>query len=159
VPANPLIGQPLGSLAALRWLTPDGRPFSLTDQRLTLLRWWTNDCAHCVVSVPVLAGLEQRYRARGLQMVGVYHPKGARLTDAQARDYVERLGFRGTVAFDDRWTKYQELRERGGLRQATSISVLVDAQGIVRWVHPGPRIPPGSADLATLDAVVDGLLR
>ena len=159
VPANPLLGQPLGSLAALRWLTPDGRPFALADQRLTLFRWWTNECAHCQVSVPPLADLEQRYRARGLRMVAVYHPKGARLGDAQAKAYAQRLGFDGTLAFDDAWTKYKELRDRGGLRPATSISVLVDADGIVRWVHPGPRIRPGSAELATLDAVVDGLLR
>ncbi len=157
-PAHPLVGQPFGSLAALRWLTPEGGPVSLAAQRLTLFRWWTNTCPHCVGSVPALASLEARYRARGLRLVGVYHPKGSRLSDSAARDYAARLGFHGAIAFDDRWTKYVELRDRGGLRQATSITVLVDAEGSVRWAHPGPRIEAGSADLAALDALLDRLL-
>jgi len=156
--AQPLVGTPFGSTASLRWLTPEGAPVAFSAQRLTLLRWWTNACPHCVGSVPALAGLEARYRARGLRMVGVYHPKGARLSDTAARDYAARLGFSGALAFDDRWTKYLELRDRGGLRKATSITVLVDSEGIVRWVHPGPRIDPGSADLAALDAALDRML-
>lgn len=156
--AHPLVGQPFGSLAALRWLTPEGGPVSLAAQRLTLLRWWTNGCAHCTGSVPALARLEARYRARSLRMVGVYHPKGAKLNDRAAAEYARRLGFAGAIAFDDRWTKYIELRDRGGLRQATSISVLVDADGIVRWVNAGPRIEAGSPELAALDALLDRLL-
>lgn len=157
-PAGPLVGRPFGSLEALRWPRSDGAPFSLAARPLTLFRWWTNACAHCRVSVPVLAGLEQRYRARGLRLVAVYHPKSVPLTDAAAQSALEQLGFAGPLAFDDRWTKYTELSARGALRSATSISVLVDADGLVRWVHPGPRIEPGSADLRTLDALLDRLL-
>jgi polyhydroxybutyrate depolymerase len=154
-PVNPLVGQPFGSMGGLRWLTPEGGPVSLAAQRLTLFRWWTNGCPHCTGSVPALARLEERYRARGLRLVGVYHPKGAALGDAAARDYARGLGFTGAIAFDDRWAKYGELRDRGGLHRATSISVLVDADGVVRWVHPGPRIEAGSADLAALEAFLD----
>jgi hypothetical protein len=108
--------------------------------------------------VPALARLEDRWRARGLRLVGVYHPKGAGLGDVAARDYARRLGFSGAIAFDDRWTKYVELRDRGRLGEATSISVLVDAEGVVRWVHPGPRIEEGSPDLAALEALLARLL-
>jgi len=152
---NPLVGQSFGSIGGLRWLTPEGAPVSLAAQRLTLFRWWTNGCPHCTGSVPTLARLEERYRARGLRLVGVYHPKGAPLGDAAARDYARGLGFTGALAFDDRWAKYVELRDRGGLDRATSISVLVDGDGVVRWVHPGPRIEAGSADLAALEAFLE----
>lgn len=156
--ARGLVGAPLGSLDALRWLTPKGGPASIAAQPLTLFRWWTNACPHCVASLPVLARLEDRYRARGLRLVAVYHPKGRRLGDEAARAYARGLGVRGALAFDDRWTKYAELRDRGGLRQATSISVLVDASGTVRWVHPGPRLEAGSRDLAELEALLERLL-
>lgn len=152
---NPLVGQPFGAIGGLRWLTPESAPVSLAAQRLTLFRWWTNGCPHCTGSVPTLARLEERYRARGLRLVGVYHPKGAPLGDAAARDYARGLGFTGALAFDDRWAKYVELRDRGGLDRATSISILVDADGVVRWVHPGPRIEAGSADLAALEAFLE----
>jgi hypothetical protein len=153
--ANPLVGQPFGRLDGLRWLTPEGAPVSLSAQRLTLFRWWTNRCPDCTGSVPALARLEERYRARGLRMVAVYHPKGAPLGDAAARDQARRLGFTGALAFDDGWAKYRELRERGGFHRATSISLLVDAGGVVRWVHPGPRLEAGSAELAALEALLD----
>lgn len=156
--ANRLVGTRFGSLNGLRWLAREGGPVSVAVQPLTLLRWWTNACPHCVASVPVLARLEERYRARGLKLVAVYHPKGMRLGDEAARAHLQGLGFQGAIAFDDHWTKYIELRDRGGLRQATSISVLVDAGGIVRWVNPGPRIEAGSSDLAALDALLDRLL-
>jgi hypothetical protein len=130
----------------------------LGERRLTLLRWWTNGCSHCTASIPPLAGVEQRFAARGLRLVAVYHPKGAPLSDAAAREHARRMGFGGTLAFDDRWTKYRELRDRGGLRRATSISILVDATGTIRWVHPGPRIEAGSRDLAGLESVLEGLL-
>lgn len=156
--ANRLVGTPFGSLNGLRWPAREGGPESVAAHPLTLLRWWTNACPHCVASVPALARLEERYRARGLRLVAVYHPKGMRLGDEAAQAYLQRLGFQGAIAFDDRWTKYIELRDRGGLQQATSISVLVDAGGNVRWVHPGPRIEAGSSDLAALDALLDRLL-
>jgi hypothetical protein len=164
--ANPLVGQPVGSLAALRWRTPDRRPFVLGERPLTLFRWWTNACEHCTASVPALARLEARHAARGLRLVAVYHPKGRRLDDDGAVDYVRRLGFGGAVAFDDRWTTFLELQRRGNLRRATSVSVLVDAEGVVRWVHLGPRVhesndarhAEAARDLATLDALVTRLL-
>jgi hypothetical protein len=148
--ANALVGRPFGDAPVLR--TSDGRPFSFAGRPLTLLRWWTNACPHCTVSLPPLAGVEARHAA--LRLVAVYHPKGARLGDDAARAYAARLGVRGEVVFDDRWAKYRELRERGALVAATSVSVLVDEDGIVRWVHPGPRIVAGSPDLAALDALV-----
>ena len=155
---HPLVGQPFGATDMLRWSTPDGAPFSLGARPLTLFRWFTNECPHCRVSVPPLAALEARHRDRGLRFVAVYHPKGAALSDEGARAYAKGLSFEGTIAFDDRWTKYIELRDRGGLTRATSISVLVDEKGVIRWVHPGPRIEAGSADLAELEALVDALL-
>ena len=49
-----------------------------------------------------------------------------------------------TSAGDDRWRLLESLRSHGGLEVATSISVLCDDRGIVRWVHTGPRLHPSS---------------
>jgi hypothetical protein len=163
--ANPLVGRPFGATPALRHPTPDGRPPPSAPGTLTLYRWWTNACAFCTDSLPALARLERRYGPRGLRLVAVYHPKGRPLSDAAAVAYARGLGVTGAVAFDDRWAKYVELRDRGGLREATSVSLLVDSEGVVRWVHPGPRLHESSggharaaADLAALDALLDRTL-
>ena len=141
VPSNPLNGQPFGSMARLRWLTADGQPFRLQDHRYTLFRWWTDRCNHCTPSVGALSRLWQRYKDRGLHLVAVYHPKRRNAPgDAGVRSYARRIGHAGDIAFDDRWIKLRELMRRARFTRATSVSFLVDSQGVVRWTHPGPRI-------------------
>jgi hypothetical protein len=116
--------------------------------------------------VPDLGQLATKYRARGLGMIGVYHRKGTRLSDAAIRATYSRLGGPDALAVDEGWRLLRPIMERGRLRRATSISLLVDRAGIVRWVHAGPRIHHASdpryagpaQDLRELDALVDALL-
>lgn len=140
-PANPLLGQALGPLSGVRWATPGGKPDAFAKHKLTIIRWWTTSCPHCSTSVPALSRLWKKYRAQGLHFVAMYHHKGGRAkTDAQLKAYLRKLGFEGTLARDDRWTKLRDVMRRAGFRSATSISVAVDAKGVVRWAHAGPRI-------------------
>jgi hypothetical protein len=135
---NPLVGEPIGSLATTKLLGRGGEDD--TAQPLTLLRWWTVDCPFCRASLPDLAQLSSRFAPR-LQLVAVFHPKGAgSWSDEVLRGYLGGLGVTARLARDDDWRVLDSLRRRGGLDTATSISVLVDRQGIVRWVHPGPRL-------------------
>lgn len=140
-PVNPLVGKALGPLAGVRWVTPGGKPDPLATHKLTIVRWWTTNCGHCSASVPALTALWKKHRAQGLHFVAMYHQKGRRTwSDAELKAYLLKLGFDGTLARDDRWTKLREVMRRAQFRRATSISVAIDAQGIVRWAHAGPRI-------------------
>ncbi|HLQ37466.1 MAG TPA: TlpA disulfide reductase family protein [Planctomycetota bacterium] len=165
--AHELVGTPLGSLAGLQWLTADGKAPDLAQNRLTLLRWWTVDCPFCRASLPDLSALAAEFAPRGLRLVAVFHPKGIdEFTDAALRGYLQELAVDAVLARDDRWLALERLRARGRLDEATSISVLVDQQGIVRWVHKGPRLhrdgsgefASADADFAALRACVDRLL-
>jgi hypothetical protein len=164
--AHALVGQRFGTVAPLRGFAPPDGSSPFAGRPLTLLRWWTNACPHCTGSVPSLARLGRKHGARGLSLVAVYHPKGLKLSDADARATAARFGVPPAgVTFDDRWAKYVELRDRGALRTATSISVLVDAEGVIRWVHPGPRLQDfgdprrdGTEAFAELDRLVERLL-
>ncbi len=163
-PSNPLVGTAFGSLSGLRWLQPS-RPVAFAESGLTLLRWWTTNCPHCTASVPSLSGLANKYAARGLRFVGVYHRKSAfRVSDASIRSAFQRLGGAPhALAVDEGWRMLRPFMQRGRLRQATSISILVDQQGVIQWVHPGPRIHTSRAtryagparDLAALDAFLN----
>jgi thiol-disulfide isomerase/thioredoxin len=163
-----LVGQGFGDLGGLRFVTADGRPTEFRRDRLTLLRWWTTDCPYCRDSIPALADLWHRYRAHGLRLLPVFHPKSRRSwSDGQLRAYLRGLRFDGDFAVDLAWRKLEDLRRRGALTRATSVSVLVDGDGVVRWVHPGPRLHPAiggehadaEADFQALEDVVAGLLR
>jgi hypothetical protein len=139
---NPLVGTKL-DLAPLRWVTADGKPADLTANRLTLLRWWTVECPFCKDSLPALCELQRRFGPRGLGLVAVFHNKGpVEPTDAELQQYLTGLGCSPVLARDDRWTVLRPLLERGKLEQATSISLLIDKDGVVQWVQGGPRLHP-----------------
>lgn len=162
----PLVGEAFGPFADdVRWLGADGAP-SFGDHDLTLIRWWTNGCPHCAASVPALSELRRRYGARGFELIAMYHPKGRRLGDRDVLRTLERMRFSGLAGVDPRWTQLKRIMQRGELRTATSISVLVDRSGTVRWVHPGPRIHPSDEEAhaaaarayADLDRLLDAEL-
>ncbi|MFQ5505862.1 MAG: hypothetical protein ACE5F1_13860, partial [Planctomycetota bacterium] len=143
---NPLIGKRLGSLAGLRWLTPNKRMPELARHELTLFRWWTSPCPHCKASLPDLWKLTRSHK--GLGMVAVFHEKsGKKLSDEEVSARARRIGYGGSIGIDPDVTELATLMKRGGLHRATSVSLLVDAKGTVLWVHPGPRIHRSSKSM------------
>ncbi|MCI0363503.1 MAG: redoxin family protein [Phycisphaerales bacterium] len=107
--------------------------------KATLYRWWTDGCPHCQASLPAVEALRRKYADRGLRVVGVYHPKPPRaVEDADIRSVATAHGYHGEIAVDEEWSVLREAYLRWADRSATSISMLVDAQGVIRFVHPGP---------------------
>ncbi|MFV1959660.1 MAG: TlpA family protein disulfide reductase [Planctomycetota bacterium] len=165
---NPAVGRPLGGLGSLRFAWPgDQPPFRISDHDLTLVRYWTLGCPFCLASLPALVDLAKRRAADGLAFLPVYYTRGeGRPTLATLSARLAGFGWTGGFASDPGWTKLREIRDRARLPKATSLSVLVDRQGIVRWVHAGPRTPSSDApsfvqndaDMRGLEAVVDALL-
>lgn len=162
---NPLVGKPFGSLAGLRFHGATKHDFGA--HALTLVRWWTVSCPHCTASVPDLAALRSRHRTEDVAFLPIYHFKGGRRwSPRELQTYLSRLGHTGPFAEDPGWTKLRDTMRRAGFNRATSVSFLVDARGIVRWAHPGPRVHASvesryagpDADLRGLAATVDALL-
>lgn len=124
------------------WL--NSAPLTLEDLRgqVVLVRWWTDTCPFCASSAPALRALYEQYSARGLAVIGVFHPKGGRdepLDVARVRRAVESRQFLFPVAIDWDW-RTGTLRDwwlTGPERPATSVTFLLDRSGIIRFVHPG----------------------
>ncbi len=70
-----LIGTRARGWETAEWL--NGEPLRLEDLRgkVVLVRWWTDTCPYCARSAPALNEFHEQYAARGLTVVGVYHPK------------------------------------------------------------------------------------
>ena len=120
-PGDPILGKPLGTLTGVRWVTPDGKADAFANHKLTIIRWWTTDCPHCSASIPSLASLWKKHRAQGLNLVAMFHHKGGRRkSDRYLETYLRRLGFDGTLARDDRWTKLREVMRRDVVSCETS---------------------------------------
>jgi thiol-disulfide isomerase/thioredoxin len=132
-----------------------------------LYRWWTDTCPYCKASLPGFEVLRKRYEPQGLAVVGVYHPKPPRrVSRADVRRDAHRLGFRGRLALDEDWSELRRAYLDAHPRRATSISLLVDGKGVVRFVHPGPVLFPSDdpaharehADFTLLDRAVQSVL-
>ncbi len=101
-------------------------------------------------------------------MVAVYHPKPpARVNDASSiRRIGAGLGYRGELAVDADWSELKRLLGADDDGRATSVSVLVDGAGVIRFVHPGPVLFPSedpahrreNADFQALEQAVRTLV-
>ncbi len=148
-PSGPLLGT-RPDLGALRWADEAG---DLQAAPFTLVRWWTVQCPFCRDSLPALTALRREFGRERLGLWAVFHRKGPGTPDdAALRGYLQELGVDASLARDDAWQALRPILRDGDLQAATSITLLLDRTGAVRWVHPGPRLHPsgdpehGSAD-------------
>jgi peroxiredoxin len=124
------------------WL--NSPPLSLADLRgrVVLVRWWSDTCPFCASSAPALRALHDQYSAKGLTVIGVFHPKAGRddpLDVARVQRAVESRHFVFPVAIDWEW-RTNTLKDwwlTGPKRPATSVTFLLDRSGVIRFVHPG----------------------
>ena len=71
-------------------------------------------------------------------MIGVYHPKPPRrVSDREIVADANHLGFRGPIAVDERWATLERYWLTGHERAFTSVSFLIDREGVIRWVQRG----------------------
>lgn len=126
---------------------PAGRIWSAADFDGTpvLLNFWATWCAPCVEEMPMLSGLQRAHAGR-LQVVGIALDDAERAA-AFARDL--DLAYPVLVGETDVVITGQRYGNRSGMLPFT---VLVDAQGTVRWAHLGAL---DAAEVASQIAALD----
>ncbi|HEY6194551.1 MAG TPA: redoxin domain-containing protein [Candidatus Eisenbacteria bacterium] len=157
-----LLDRPARAWSFDRWVGTPPLTLDSLRGRVVLVRWFTTGCRYCAHTLPALEALRTRYAGQGLVVVGVFHPKPVRpVRDAFVLRTAEKLGFRGPLAVDERWSTL----DRWWLanhpeRNWTSVSFLIDREGIVRWAHGGGEYHPSSDPRhASCDASYAGLER
>lgn len=114
------------------------------DGAVTLVRWWTDDCAHCQRSLPAVQALADEFGAAGLETLAIYHRKTpGSMDEGKVIAAARGSGYRGAVAMDDDWQQLKRFWISTGQRSSTNVSFLVDRTGVVRYVHPGPEFHSG----------------
>ena len=119
------------TFAARQLLNSNDKPLNFSDLkgRVVLLNFWASWCAPCVEELPVLEQLYQRYRERGLVIVGVGIDDSAERLLAVAERL--KLTYPNYLATD---AKVSGLYKIGGLPE----SLILDAQGRVAMI-PDPQ--------------------
>ncbi len=137
-----LVGKKFPNLRFDRWLKvpPELDRPNKKRSKATLYRWWTDTCHYCAASLRAIEKLRETYEPKGLRVVCVYHPKPPRTVDDETiLASAKRLGYHGAIAVDEDWSQLTKAYlSSSGRRGATSVTFLVDSEGVTRFLHPGP---------------------
>src|SRR6185369_17681584 len=139
-----LIGRPAPAWTFTRWVRGPARSLRDLRGKVVLVRWWTEDCRFCRSTLPVLERL-QREHGSDLVVVGVFHakPEPREVSDRRILAVAHQLGFSGPIAFDRDWRTLNRYWLSGNPdRSWTSVSFLIDREGVIRWVHGGGEYHP-----------------
>jgi peroxiredoxin len=128
--------------------------------KVVLVRWFmSTDCPYCTASAPALNALHEELGGRGLQVVGMYHHKNPEPLDLEkVRGWVNDFKFKFPVAVDRDWRTLHRWWLDGHERPYTSVSILVDQNGVIRHIHPGGTLQLGGADYLALRSKIQQLL-
>jgi len=101
------------------------------DGHIWLANFWATWCAPCVEEMPMLSRLQQDYAGQGVKIVGIALDDPQRATQFAAGLGV---GYRILVGKTDVVLAGRRYGNSSGM---LPFSVLIDAEGIIRWTHLG----------------------
>lgn len=132
VPLNDYGSAP-GFHGISNWLNTPGLSMDALRGKVVLVDFWTYSCINCIRTLPYLEKWDERYRSKGLVIVGVHTPEFQFEHDlGNVRAAVKRLGVRYPVALDngyDTWDAYGN--------KYWPADYLIDQTGRVRHIHFG----------------------
>jgi peroxiredoxin len=154
-----VIDEPAPPWTVSQWFNSPPLTLESLRGKVVLVRWFMGpSCPFCSATAPTLRTLHDRYAARGLTVVGMYHHKEETPLDPeQVGGWVEQYGYTFPVAIDKDWTTLDRWWLGGRQRPFTSVSFLIDKAGVVRRVHLGGTLAEG-AELDAMTADIERLM-
>jgi peroxiredoxin len=124
------------------WLGSEPLTLEQLRGQVVMVRWWTETCPFCASSAPALRAINDQYSPQGLTVIGVYHPTADRdgpldMARVERAVAARELDFPIAVDWDWRNGVLADWWQTGPKRPATSVTFLLDKQGVIRFVHPG----------------------
>jgi thiol-disulfide isomerase/thioredoxin len=124
---------PAPELATGDWINSE--PLKLNDLRgrVVLIEFWTFGCINCRNTLPFIKSCHDRYRDKGLTVIGVHSPEFAeeRIVENLRRQVVS-LGINYPVVSDNDYQTWNAYKV-----EAWPTVFLLDKQGRIRWMHVG----------------------
>jgi cytochrome c biogenesis protein CcdA/thiol-disulfide isomerase/thioredoxin len=115
--------------------TPGERPLTIRELRgrVVLVDFWTYTCINCIRTLPHLKALDEKYRRRGLTVVGVHTPEFPfEKKTSNVKASIEQNGLAYPVVQDNDYATWDAYGN-----QFWPADYLVDARGRIRYVHFG----------------------
>lgn len=129
-----------------RTVSLDGDSVSLAAQRgkTVLLNVWATWCHPCRDEIPELRALHEKYRSRGLQLVGVS-------VDADGDEDAIRAFMREFQMTYPIWRDPDERVSAQFLVVGVPATFLIDPLGVLRWRKTGPIQPNDTTLIAAIE--------
>ena len=155
-----VIDQAAPPFVVSQWFNSEPLAVEQLRGKVVFVRWFMGpSCPFCSATAATLRGLNERYAAKGLAVIGMYHHKEETPLDPkQVEGWIKHFGYTFPVAIDKDWTTLKHWWLDAHERSFTSVSFLLDKQGIVRRVHLGGTIAPEGDEIAAINADVERLL-
>lgn len=116
------------------WLNVD-KPLTLSDLKgkVVLVDFWTYTCINCIRTLPHVTGWYEKYKDRGLVVVGVHTPEFEFEKNTEnVKDAIKRFNIHYPVAQDNNYATWNAYNN-----QYWPAEYLIDAQGNIRHTHFG----------------------
>ncbi len=132
------IGDPAPELQIAKWVK--GAPVDLASQKgkgVVVLEFWATWCGPCIVSIPDLTALQEKYKAKGVTVIGVTKfDEGNTLEMVKkfTRKQGDKMGY--TIAFEKDPKTYDAYMTAAG-QNGIPTSFVIDHSGRIAWIgHP-----------------------
>jgi cytochrome c biogenesis protein CcdA/thiol-disulfide isomerase/thioredoxin len=132
-PSLPKLGDAPDFTGITQWL--NSKPLTMQQLRgkVVLIDFWTYTCINCLRTLPYVRAWDERYRDKGLVVVGVHTPEfGFEKETDNVRAAIARNHLRYPVAQDNDYGTWDAWGN-----QFWPAKYLVDATGQVRYTHFG----------------------
>jgi cytochrome c biogenesis protein CcdA/thiol-disulfide isomerase/thioredoxin len=118
---------------AVGWINSEPLQSEDLAGKVVLLDFWTYSCINCLRTLPYVRAWHEKYKDRGLVVIGVHTPEFAfeKLPD-NVRKAVKDLQITYPVAMDNAYSLWYDLKN-----QAWPAHYFADAQGRIRRRHLG----------------------
>ncbi|MEO6189021.1 MAG: redoxin domain-containing protein [Saprospiraceae bacterium] len=135
----PNLGDQFADFSPIEWLQAPAQSIYKLKGNIILIRWWTDECIYCVNSSDALNIWYDKYHSKGLEILGIYHPKprGRKPNMEEIREYVQEKGFHFPIGLDLDWVNLDKYWNACGEKEFTSVSFLIDKAGRLVFVHEG----------------------
>jgi len=118
------------------FINTDGKPITvngLIGKKVILIDFWTYSCINCQRTTPYLNAWYEKYRDKGLVIIGVHTPEFEFEKDYQnVLDATKRLGIKYPVVLDNDYSTWTAYENRYWPRK-----YLIDIDGYVVYDHIG----------------------
>jgi len=120
-------------LATGEWINSEPLKLNELRGRAVLIEFWTFGCINCRNTLPFVKSWADRYREKGLIVIGVHSPEFDEERNVEhLRREVASLGIRYPVVTDNDYQTWKAYKV-----EAWPTMFLLDKQGQIRWTRVG----------------------